>query len=187
MFVASYSLSHFCVGPVWHVHCMHALLNLTGICIADIHLQNAASKRDAAIQTAVHKVRRHCSRKLFLMPNACAGNTSSVVLMVTYLVAIHNNSVLLLLFGLPFDRALPWHKLLAFSSLFNSLVHMSAFYYGGRASGLPRAQPDADHHIFEHLTRAYGMEITGALMTLFSPLLDLQPLCMHVSVLAIFS
>ena len=82
--------------------------------------------------------------------------------MVVYLVAIHNNSVLLLVAGLPFDRALPWHKLLAFSALFNSLIHMAAFYYGGRASGLPAVDPSPDHHIYTHLTRAYGMEITGA-------------------------
>lgn len=82
--------------------------------------------------------------------------------MVVYLVAIHNNSVLLLVAGLPFDRALPWHKLLAFSALFNSLIHMAAFYHGGRASGLPAVDPSPDHHIYTHLTRAYGMEITGA-------------------------
>ena len=81
--------------------------------------------------------------------------------MVTYLVAIHNNSVLLLAFGLPFDRALPWHKMLAFSSLFNAVIHAAAFYYGDRAQGLPW-QPDPEHHIYTHLTRAYGMEITGA-------------------------
>lgn len=92
----------------------------------------------------------------------CAGNVSSVILMVVYLVAIHNNSVLLLAAGLPFDRALPWHKMLAFSALFNSLIHMAAFYYGGRAAGLPLADPSLDHHIYKHLTRAYGMEITGA-------------------------
>lgn len=103
-----------------------------------------------------------CGRQRLLSTRGtCAGNTASVILMVTYLVAIHNNSVLLLAAGLPFDRALPWHKLLAFSSLFNSLIHMAA-YYIGRHSVAPNTALSQEHHIYTNLDRAYGMEITGA-------------------------
>ena len=80
--------------------------------------------------------------------------------MCVYIVAIHNNSVILLIFGLPFDRALPWHKMLAFSSIFNGLIHGFAFYVGGRAKTMQYAAKD-HHHIFTHVSKAYGMECTG--------------------------
>jgi shikimate kinase len=79
--------------------------------------------------------------------------------MSTYIVAIHNNSVFLLALGLPFDRALPWHKLMAFAAIFNSLVHAMSFYFNGRAKTMPDAY--TEHHIITRLTKAYGMEVTG--------------------------
>jgi hypothetical protein len=50
------------------------------------------------------------------------------MLMLTYFAALHNNGPLLLLLGLPLDRALPWHKLLALSTLANSAVHLAVSY-----------------------------------------------------------
>lgn len=67
--------------------------------------------------------------------------------MTTYVIAMHNNSVILLALGLPFDRSLPWHKLLAASSIFNSLVHALAFYLNGRNDTMPDA--DKSHHIMK--------------------------------------
>jgi hypothetical protein len=80
--------------------------------------------------------------------------------MSTYIVAIHNNSVFLLALGLPFDRALPWHKMMAFAAIFNSLVHGTAFYLSGRADSMPK-DAYTEHHIFNRMTKAYGMEVTG--------------------------
>jgi L-arabinose isomerase len=91
-----------------------------------------------------------------------AGHAASVLLMTVYIVALHNNSVFLLVLGLPFDRALPWHKMLAVSAMFNALIHQAAFYVGGRNNTMVYAR-DASHHIFKHVTKAYGMEITGAM------------------------
>jgi hypothetical protein len=89
-----------------------------------------------------------------------AGHVSSLLLMTTYIIALHNNSVLLLAFGLPFDRALPWHKLLAFSAIFNSVIHACSFYVGGRAKTMPDAH--TWHHMFTHMSKYEGMEVTGA-------------------------
>jgi hypothetical protein len=81
--------------------------------------------------------------------------------MTTYFVAMHNNSVLLLALGLPFDRALPWHKLLALAVIFNSVVHGLTFYVGHRADVMPDAY--SDYHLAPPLSKAYGMEISGVL------------------------
>ena len=51
--------------------------------------------------------------------------------MATYFAAVHSNSVLLLALGLPFDRALPWHKALALCSLYNGLLHATSYYVAG--------------------------------------------------------
>jgi hypothetical protein len=60
------------------------------------------------------------------------------------------------------DRALPWHKMVAVSAIFNGLIHQGAFYVGGRGDTMKYAR-QASHHIFKHVTKAYGMEVTGAL------------------------
>lgn len=99
--------------------------------------------------------------RVYVCAVSYAGQDASVILMIVYIVAIHNSVVFLLLFGLPFDRALPWHKMLAFSSIFNSLIHMASFYVGGRAHTMEYARA-AKHHMFKHITKAYGMEVTGA-------------------------
>jgi hypothetical protein len=96
-----------------------------------------------------------------------AGHISSILLMTTYIVAMHNNSVLLLALGLPFDRALPWHKLLALAAIFNSLVHGLTFYVAHRADSMPDAY--SSYHMAPLLSKAYGMEISGA-STCFSSL-----------------
>ena len=75
-------------------------------------------------------------------------------------MAVHSNVVLLLVLGLPFDRQLPWHKLLALSTVFHSILHLLAFYLGGRADTMPDA--DEAHHLFNTWSRAYGMEVSGA-------------------------
>ena len=80
--------------------------------------------------------------------------------MIVYIVAVHNNSIILLVFGLPFDRTLPWHKLLAFASIFSSLIHGASFYVGGRAQTM-RYAAGVHHHIFHGVSKAYGMECTG--------------------------
>jgi hypothetical protein len=81
--------------------------------------------------------------------------------MTTYIVAMHNNSVLLLALGLPFDRALPWHKLLAFAAMFNSLVHGLTFYLGHRFDSMPDAY--SSYHMVTDISKALGMEISGEL------------------------
>ena len=83
-----------------------------------------------------------------------------MLLMLVYIAAIHNNSVILLACGLPFDRALPWHKMLAASSILHGVIHLAAFYAGGRADTMVYAR-DTSHHIFKDISKAYGMEVTG--------------------------
>ena len=73
---------------------------------------------------------------------------------------VHNNSLLLLILGLPFDRALPWHKLLALAAIVNSVVHLLAFYVGGRGSSV--INPDDAYHMHSNLTKVIGLEISGA-------------------------
>ena len=94
-------------------------------------------------------------------PAVSAGQIASVLLMLVGIAAIHNNSVILLACGLPFDRALPWHKMLAASSILHGVIHLAAFYAGGRAETMAYAR-DASHHIFKDISKAYGMEVTGA-------------------------
>lgn len=84
---------------------------------------------------------------------------SVFLLMLTCFMAIHSNLVLLLLLGLPFDRQLPWHKLMALSTMFHSALHLLAFYIGGRADTMPDAA--AQYHLFDAWNRAYGMEVSG--------------------------
>ena len=86
------------------------------------------------------------------------------MLMFVYFAAVHNNSFLLIPLGLPFDRALPWHKLLAGATIFASFVHGATFYIMGRADALVDGDAYELHHGFRSLgiTRAYGMEISGA-------------------------
>lgn len=97
----------------------------------------------------------HCK----LHCRASAGGVASLVLMLAYLSAMKRASPLLLALGLPFDRALPWHKLLAASSFVNAGLHMAAFYAGGPADGGAAAL--RPHHLVKQLSRQYGMEVTG--------------------------
>ena len=90
-----------------------------------------------------------------------AGRIASLLLMSTFFAAVHNNSLLLLAFGLPFDRALPWHKLLAFSAIVNSTVHLLAFYVSDQAKSVVDAY--SDYHITKATTKVKGLEISGVL------------------------
>jgi Ferric reductase like transmembrane component len=83
------------------------------------------------------------------------------VMMCVYFVAMHNNSLLLLLLGLPFDRALPWHKLLALSAVVNSILHGLSYYAGGRAKSMPDTRNDP-YHMLPHVKAPLGMEVSGA-------------------------
>jgi hypothetical protein len=88
-----------------------------------------------------------------------SGRLTSLSLMTTYFLALHSNVFLLLFLGLPFDRALPWHKLLALCTVYNGILHFLAFYSGGRARSLE--DPWRHHHMFTSVSHAYGMEISG--------------------------
>lgn len=88
-----------------------------------------------------------------------AGQISVFLLMLTCFMAVHSNSVLLLLMGLPFDRQLPWHKLLALSTIVHSTLHLLAFYIGAHANTMPDGQQP--YHLFDSWSRAYGMEVSG--------------------------
>ena len=80
-----------------------------------------------------------------------------------FFAAMHNNSLLLLALGLPFDRALPWHKLLVLGLLVTSVVHMTTFYVAGRGDALKYDYP-TDKYQWGDVARAYGMEISGELL-----------------------
>lgn len=96
------------------------------------------------------------------------------ILMLTFFMAIHSNVIALLLLGLPFDRQLPWHKLLAVSTCFHSVIHFIAFYAGGRSDTMP-TDAEADYH-FSALWKknAYGMEVSGAAHLVWSLLVSCQ-------------
>ena len=80
-----------------------------------------------------------------------------------FFLSLHSNTIMLLVFGLPFDRQLPWHKLLAVSTCFHTVIHLIAFYAGGRSDTMPDAE--ADYHFKGIWDRnAYGMEVSGALL-----------------------
>lgn len=101
-----------------------------------------------------------------------AGRLASLALMTTFFLSLHSNTVMLLLFGLPFDRQLPWHKLLACVTIVNGTTHFLAFYLGGRADSL--LTPWRHHHVAETWSHAYGMEVTGWM--LFAPILAMSAL-----------
>ena len=90
-----------------------------------------------------------------------AGTMAVFILMLTFFMAIHSNVVALLLLGLPFDRQLPWHKLLALSTCFHSVIHLIAFYAGGRSDTMPDAE-EPYHFSVMWRRNAYGMEVSGA-------------------------
>lgn len=106
-----------------------------------------------------------------------AGQMSVFLLMLTCFMAIHSNLVLLLLLGLPFDRQLPWHKLMALSTIFHSTLHLLAFYIGGRSDTMPDAAER--YHLFDVWNRAYGMEVSGALPATVLSWASTTPPCTH--------
>ena len=84
------------------------------------------------------------------------------MLMLTYFVAMHSNAVLLLFLGLPFDRALPWHKLLALSTLLNSTVHFIACYAGYHHVSHGEELAQQPYHIIHSWGFQLGMQLSGA-------------------------
>eukprot|EP00892_Ulva_mutabilis_P004391 jgi/Ulvmu1/2323/UM013_0171.1 len=92
------------------------------------------------------------------------GTMAVFILMLTFFMAIHSNIVALLLLGLPFDRQLPWHKLLAVSTCFHTVLHLIAFYAGGRMDTMHDA--DEPYHFSTLWQRkGFGMEVSGWLLT----------------------
>jgi hypothetical protein len=90
-----------------------------------------------------------------------AGNAAATLLLLTFFAAMHSNGVLLLCLGLPLDRALPWHKLLALSSLANAAVHVAAWGGNGRQE---RRQTVIEERYVAVAGRAFqaDMELSGA-------------------------
>ena len=77
--------------------------------------------------------------------------------MLVFWAAMHVNSIFLLLLGLPFDRALPWHKALALLTLANSILHGITFYISPRG----RAIQQTREHLLLTTGDAIHMEETG--------------------------
>ena len=75
---------------------------------------------------------------------------------------MHSNAVLLLFLGLPFDRALPWHKLLALSTLLNSTVHFIACYAGYHHVSHGEELAQQPYHIIHSWGFQLGMQLSGA-------------------------
>lgn len=96
-----------------------------------------------------------------------SGTYASIALAVTFALAAHNNLLLLIFLGLPFERTLIWHKLCASATAVMGIVHMVAFYvYGIDDEDEVEVQPDPapeSHHYFD-ISVATGMAITGWLM-----------------------
>jgi hypothetical protein len=88
-----------------------------------------------------------------------AGTSSAFVLMLVFFTAMHSNGVLLLLLGLPFERALPWHRLLGYSATIQGLVHGFAYY------AAQHKVADRHSHVmyfaFMRWSHALGMEVSG--------------------------
>lgn len=98
------------------------------------------------------------------------GRLASLALMTVFFLSLHSNTIMLLVFGLPFDRQLPWHKLMACVCIVNGTMHFLAFYVGGRAKSL--SDPTRHHHVTVAINHAYGMEVTGWL--LFAPIVGMS-------------
>jgi Ferric reductase like transmembrane component len=79
--------------------------------------------------------------------------------MLIYFASMHSNGVLLLLFGLPFERALPWHRMLAISTFVQSLIHGLAYYFAHKRLQSPIAKT---HFMDDMCSYGFAMETTGA-------------------------
>lgn len=80
------------------------------------------------------------------------------MIMLVFWAAMHVNSLLLLAIGLPFDRALPWHKALAFSTIANSILHGISYYLAPAAYG---DMQDAEHMVLR-TGATFHMAASGA-------------------------
>jgi hypothetical protein len=82
--------------------------------------------------------------------------------MSSYILAMHNNTVLLFFFGAPFERTLVWHKLVAANSLFHGLLHGVTFYLNDLHPSGHSMQMHPKYHM-GRTSFAYGMVISGTL------------------------
>ena len=85
------------------------------------------------------------------------------MLMLTYFAAMHANAVLMLFLGLPFGRALPWHKLLAASSIANSVVHTAAHYATLNRVKADKVMMEERYPQLHKWGFLFGMQLSGAL------------------------
>jgi Ferric reductase like transmembrane component len=81
---------------------------------------------------------------------------AAFLLMLVYFAAMHANGILLLLLGLPFERTLPWHRLLAVSTFIQSIMHGLSYYVSGKAV------QHLTHVEFQNVSYGYAMETTGS-------------------------
>ena len=80
--------------------------------------------------------------------------------MLVFCAAMHANSLALLLLGLPFDRSLPWHRMLGLSATFQGLLHGLTYYLDHRQT---QTRPRDSEYWMIHAWRfGPGMEISGA-------------------------
>jgi hypothetical protein len=79
---------------------------------------------------------------------ANSGSLAALPLMVTFYLAMHNSPITQLVLGVPFDRALPWHKVFA----------LSATLQGDRKLN---AESHRGYHILPFERNTLGMEISG--------------------------
>ena len=77
---------------------------------------------------------------------------------------MHVNSLFLLFMGLPFDRALPWHKALALSTVANAILHTISTYLSPLKFGPLSTLEDAEHVMSETGDTIHMVE-TGVLAT----------------------
>lgn len=84
--------------------------------------------------------------------------------MLLFYTSMHTNSVLLLLLGLPFERALPWHRLLAYSATIQGFLHGFSYYAAGRKVVDRHAK--IPHFAFMKWSFANGMEVSGTYQSL---------------------
>ena len=87
-----------------------------------------------------------------------AGSVAAFMIMLVFWSAMHVNSLILLALGLPFDRALPWHKALAWSTIANSILHCISYFAAPASYG---SMQDAEHLVLER-GATFHMAASGA-------------------------
>ena len=88
-----------------------------------------------------------------------AGKIAAAMLMLVFFTAMHANSLMLLLLGLPFDRTLPWHKVLALSTTFQGLLHGITYHLANER--IVSVAPGSKYWMIQSVQFGSGMEISG--------------------------